>query len=149
MRARGVSPVVQCSVGHIRFAVCAERSRDNNLRFLRKFHPDKIWNTLITITYLHRQFKFHLKVKHRFLAVLYSKNLPSFPFRHCVYYAKCPTEKWRASVHSFWWRICRSALLAPDTASSKQIICIIYNLHYFGLQNWEQKITCPVVFIVN
>ena len=41
-RARGVSPVVQCSVGHIRFAVCAERSRDNSLRFLRKFHPDKI-----------------------------------------------------------------------------------------------------------
>ena len=41
-------------VGHIRFAVCAERSRDNSLRFLRKFHPDKIWNTLITITYLHR-----------------------------------------------------------------------------------------------
>ena len=40
-RARG-SPVVQCSVGHIRFAVCAERSRDNNLRFLRQFHPDKI-----------------------------------------------------------------------------------------------------------
>ena len=52
-RARG-SPVVQGSVGHICFAVCAERSRDNNLRFLRKFHPDKIWNTLITITYLHR-----------------------------------------------------------------------------------------------
>ena len=52
-RARG-SPVVQGSVGHIRFAVCAERSRDNSLRFLRKFHPDKIWNTLITITYLHR-----------------------------------------------------------------------------------------------
>ena len=24
------------------------------LRFLRQFHPDKIWNTLITITYLHR-----------------------------------------------------------------------------------------------
>ena len=42
VRARGVSPVVQCSVGHIRFAVCAERSRDNSLRFLRKFHPDKI-----------------------------------------------------------------------------------------------------------
>ena len=41
-RARGVSPVVQCSVGHIRFAVCGERSRDNSLRFLRKFHPDKI-----------------------------------------------------------------------------------------------------------
>ena len=36
MRARVVSPVVQCSVGHIRFAVCAERSRDNNLR-LRQF----------------------------------------------------------------------------------------------------------------
>ena len=35
-------------------AVCAERSRDNGLRFLRKFHPEKIWNTLITITYLHR-----------------------------------------------------------------------------------------------
>ena len=52
--ARGVSPVVLCSVGHILFAVCAERSRDNNLRFLRKCHPDKIWNTLITITYLHR-----------------------------------------------------------------------------------------------
>ena len=52
-RARG-SPVVQGSVGHIRFAVCAERSRDNSLRFLRKFHPDKMWNTLITITYLHR-----------------------------------------------------------------------------------------------
>ena len=51
--ARG-SPVVQGSVGHIRFAVCAERSRDNSLRFLRQFHPDKIWNTLITITYLHR-----------------------------------------------------------------------------------------------
>ena len=42
-----------------------------------------------------------LKVKHRFLAVLYSKNLPSFPFRRCVYYEKCPTEKWRASVNSF------------------------------------------------
>ena len=42
MRARGVSPVVQCSVGHIRFAVCAERSCDNSLRFLRKFHPDKM-----------------------------------------------------------------------------------------------------------
>ena len=57
VRARGVSPVVQCSVGHIgglRFAVCAERSHDNSLRFLRKFHPDQIWNTLITITYLHR-----------------------------------------------------------------------------------------------
>ena len=54
VRARGVSQVVQCSVGHIRFAVCAERSRDNNLRFLRQFHPDKIWNTLIMITYLHR-----------------------------------------------------------------------------------------------
>ena len=40
-RAR-VSPVVQCSVGNIRFAVCAERSRDNNLRFLRQFHLDKI-----------------------------------------------------------------------------------------------------------
>ena len=52
-RARGVSPVVHFSVGHIRFAVCAERSRDNSLRFLRKFHPDKIWNTVITITYLH------------------------------------------------------------------------------------------------
>ena len=52
-RARS-SPVVQGSVGHIRFAVCAERSRDNSLRFLRKFHPDKMWNTLITITYLHR-----------------------------------------------------------------------------------------------
>ena len=48
------SPVVQGSVGHIRFAMCAERSRDNRLRFLRKFQPDKIWNTLITITYLHR-----------------------------------------------------------------------------------------------
>ena len=34
--------------------LCTERSRDNNLRFLRQFHPDKIWNTLITITYLHR-----------------------------------------------------------------------------------------------
>ena len=77
MRARGVSPVVQYSVGHIRFAVCAERSRDNNLRFLRQFHADKIWNTLITITYLHMQFKFHLKVKHRFLAVLYSKKYPA------------------------------------------------------------------------
>ena len=54
VRARGVSPVGRYSVGHIRFAVCAERSLDNNLRFLRKFHPDKIWNTLITITYLHR-----------------------------------------------------------------------------------------------
>ena len=41
-RAR-CSPVVHCSVGHTRFAVCAER-------FLRKFHPDKMWNTLITIT---------------------------------------------------------------------------------------------------
>ena len=40
--ARRVSPVVQGSVGHIRFAVCAERSRDNSLRFLRKFHPEKI-----------------------------------------------------------------------------------------------------------
>ena len=49
-----VSPVVQGSVGHIRFAVCAERSRDNSLRFLRKCHPDKMWNTLIKITYLHR-----------------------------------------------------------------------------------------------
>ena len=84
----------------LRFAVCAERSRDNNLRFLRQFHPDQIWNTLITITYLHRKFKFHLKVKHRFLAVLYSKNIPSFPFRRCVYYSKCPTDKWRASVNS-------------------------------------------------
>ena len=37
-----VSPVVQGSVGHIRVAVCAERSRDNSLRFLRKFHPDKM-----------------------------------------------------------------------------------------------------------
>ena len=54
VHARGVPPVVQCSVGHIRSAVCAERSRDNNLRFLRKFHLDKISNTLITITYLHR-----------------------------------------------------------------------------------------------
>ena len=45
---------LQCSVGHIRSAVCAERSRDNNLRFLRQFHPNKIWNTLITITHLHR-----------------------------------------------------------------------------------------------
>ena len=54
VRARGVSPVVQCSVGNIRFAVCAERSRDNSLRFLRQFHPDKIGNTLITITYLHK-----------------------------------------------------------------------------------------------
>ena len=41
------------------------------------------------------------KSKTSFLAVLYSKNLPRFPFRRCVYYAKCPTEKWRASVHSF------------------------------------------------
>ena len=41
------------------------------------------------------------KVKHRFLAVLYSKNIPSFPFRRCVYYSKCPTDKWRASVNSF------------------------------------------------
>ena len=39
--ARGVSPVVLGSVGHIRKVVCAERSRDNSLRFLRKFHPDK------------------------------------------------------------------------------------------------------------
>ena len=38
MRARGFSPVVQGSVGQIRFAVCA----DNSLRFLRKFHPDKM-----------------------------------------------------------------------------------------------------------
>ena len=53
-RAR-VSPVVQGSVGHIRFAVCAERSRDNILGFLRKFHPDKIWNTLSTIPYLSTQ----------------------------------------------------------------------------------------------
>ena len=53
-RARGF-PGSTFSVGHIRFAVCAEaRSRDNSLRFLRQFHPDKIWNTLITITYLHR-----------------------------------------------------------------------------------------------
>ena len=49
VRARGVSPVVLCSVGHIRFAVCAERSRDNNLRFLRKCHLDKIWNTGLDI----------------------------------------------------------------------------------------------------
>ena len=34
VRARGVSPVVQGSVGHIRFAVCADRSRDNNFRLL-------------------------------------------------------------------------------------------------------------------
>ena len=40
--ARGISPVVQGSVGHIRFSVCAERSRDNSLLFLRKFHPDKV-----------------------------------------------------------------------------------------------------------
>ena len=56
-----VSPVGRYSVGHIRFAVCAERSRDKNLRFLRKFHPDKIWNTLITITYLHIQIPYKSK----------------------------------------------------------------------------------------
>ena len=27
---------------HVCFAVYAERSRDNSLRFLRKFHPDKM-----------------------------------------------------------------------------------------------------------
>ena len=44
-RARGF-PGSTLFGGHIRFAVCAERSRDNNLRFLRKCHPDKIWNIL-------------------------------------------------------------------------------------------------------
>ena len=39
---RACSPVVQGSVGHIRFAVYAERSRDNSLRFLREFHTDKM-----------------------------------------------------------------------------------------------------------
>ena len=52
VRARRLSPAVQGSVGYIRFAVCAERSRDNSLRFLRQFHSDKICNTLIMITYL-------------------------------------------------------------------------------------------------
>ena len=55
LHARGVSPVVQCSVGHIRFAVCAERSRDNNLRFLRQFHPDKIIMEHIDNDYLSTQ----------------------------------------------------------------------------------------------
>ena len=35
------------------------------------------------------------------IAVLHSKNIPSFPFRRCVYYSKCPTDKWQASVNSF------------------------------------------------
>ena len=55
-RARGFPGSTRFGRTHrgLRFAVCAERSRDNSLRFLRKFHPDKMWNTLITITYLHR-----------------------------------------------------------------------------------------------
>ena len=37
VRARSVPPVVQCfSI----VAVCTERSCDNSLRFLSKFHPD-------------------------------------------------------------------------------------------------------------
>ena len=39
-RARGFPGSTR--FGMIRFAVCAERSRDNSLRFLRKFHPDTI-----------------------------------------------------------------------------------------------------------
>ena len=74
VRARGFPG--RTLFGRIRFAVCAERSLDNNLRFLRKCHPDKIWNTLITITYLHRYFSriilidMLLKTSCRFLNVL-------------------------------------------------------------------------------
>ena len=32
--------IVGTTVGHLCFAVCTERSRDNSLRFLSKFHPD-------------------------------------------------------------------------------------------------------------
>ena len=53
-RARGFPGSTMFGRTHVRFAVCAERSRDNSWLFLRKFHPDKMWNTLITITYLHR-----------------------------------------------------------------------------------------------